>query len=368
MKKHYRIRVRGAFVGRDMEFIGRDLCIETTNDTILIQDASRCIGYFINCECIAVPLPLNMHVHVLDNIIPEYSIDADVNKVVGGPGSEKHKLLSKYSEILDSAVSVACNSMRHYRYGGLVEFRERLSKDLVKARCRKPYVHIILGRGYDKESIDNVYEFYDGLGLPTPLAYSIELLRYMRERKPQGKIIVTHIAETLTARVNGDLEIAVKYLKPDFVVHGNYLSRSDIDLLAKNSINIVICPRNTLWFGLRIPDIKYMLESNIVLGIGTDNAGLQGLDLWAAIQDLVYLTRLRKTRINYRDLAASVFTKPYSILKIGEIQEETLEGIGLALINDGTTRIRFSRNPWLSLMKRTSSVDVLGVIYPNTAQ
>ena len=366
MRKPYRIRVRGAFLGKDMEFVGKDLCIENTVNSIIISSASRCTGDFTDCDCIAAPLPINMHVHVLDNIVPEYSTSIDVDEAVGKPGSEKHRLLDNYANSLSKMVNIACNSVRHYKYGGLVEFREKLSKELIRVRCKKPYVHIVLGRGYDKKSINDAYSFYDGLGLPTPLAYSTELLKYMRERKPQGRILAVHIAETLTARVNGDLELAIKYLKPDFIIHGNYLSRSDIDLLARNNISVVICPRNTLWFGLRVPDIEYMLRKNVILGVGTDNAGLQGLDLWSAIQDLVYLTRVRKMNIEYRDLAISVFIKPYVLLGIGSIEESELYGMGLALISNSTTRIEFSRNPWLSLLKRTSSIDVLGVIYPDS--
>lgn len=71
------------------------------------------------------------------------------------------------------------------------------------------------------------------------------------------------------------------------VVHGNYLTDSELDLIAENSarLSVVWCPRTHGWFGHSPWPVRKMLQRGICVAIGTDSrASNPDLDVLAELQ------------------------------------------------------------------------------------
>lgn len=359
-----KLRVRAAFVGEGLE-LRHGACIHVEGEEVYVGSSASCTEPFADFSSyVAAPAPINMHVHLLDFVLPEYSLSHVLSDVVAPPDGAKHKLIRGCSEgELKRAVELACNASANYGCGGLVEFREVPLRD---AKCAKEVpVHVILGRvysGFTPGELREVLERCNGIGLPSPLGYSEEELRTVSsEVKSRGLLISTHIAEEAVARERGDLELALEHLKPDFIVHGNYLSEDDVYELAKKRVGVVVVPMSADWFGLKMPPLKELLDEGLIVGLGSDNAGLHTLDIWEHVKSLTYAFRRLYSGFKAFDrLAHAIFIKPYLVLRIVERCDEVC--FNLALIDDTGTRISRSASPQASLLKRVSSRDVVGVV------
>jgi len=66
------------------------------------------------------------------------------------------------------------------------------------------------------------------------------------------------------------------------VVHGNRLSRDELELCTRRGWPLVHCPRSHAYFGHARPDLARFLATGGLLALGTDSrASNAGLDLWA---------------------------------------------------------------------------------------
>jgi len=76
-------------------------------------------------------------------------------------------------------------------------------------------------------------------------------------------------------------------VKNGFIVHGNFLTESDLDFMAKNSIALVHCPQSHEWFGHKDPDFEMWKRSGVDICIATDSlASADSLDLMEQIKTL----------------------------------------------------------------------------------
>jgi cytosine/adenosine deaminase-related metal-dependent hydrolase len=101
-----------------------------------------------------------------------------------------------------------------------------------------------------------------------------------------------HLAEfDESDRFNDFLEIfdgELELVKKGFVVHGNFLTESDLAFMAKNDIALVHCPQSHEWFGHREPDFEMWKHSGVALCIATDSlASANSLDLMEQVKTLL---------------------------------------------------------------------------------
>ncbi|MCL2284267.1 MAG: amidohydrolase family protein [Fibromonadales bacterium] len=76
-------------------------------------------------------------------------------------------------------------------------------------------------------------------------------------------------------------------VKNGFIIHGNFLTESDLDFMAKNDIALVHCPQSHEWFGHKDPDFEMWKKSGVDICIATDSlASADSLDLMEQIKTL----------------------------------------------------------------------------------
>jgi len=82
---------------------------------------------------------------------------------------------------------------------------------------------------------------------------------------------------------DGELEL----VKKGFIIHGNFLTESDLAFMAKNDIALVHCPQSHEWFGHKDPDFEMWKRSGVDICIATDSlASASSLDLMEQVKTL----------------------------------------------------------------------------------
>ncbi|MFH1231218.1 MAG: amidohydrolase family protein [Planctomycetota bacterium] len=104
----------------------------------------------------------------------------------------------------------------------------------------------------------------------------------------------------------------VAYLKklgilkpPSFFIHCNYLSKSDIDMLADSGSSIVFCPQSQSYFGHHNHPFRKLLKAGVNVSLGTDSLGSNS--------DLSILKEMNFIWNNFKGLS------PDEIFKMGTV-------------------------------------------------
>jgi len=89
-----------------------------------------------------------------------------------------------------------------------------------------------------------------------------------------------HVAETEFQRNDiiskygiSEIEILEKYKllnERTNLIHCNYVSKKELELIKKNRANITICPTSNLYFNNKLPNLHDFLDKNINISIATD--------------------------------------------------------------------------------------------------
>ena len=97
-------------------------------------------------------------------------------------------------------------------------------------------------------------------------------------------------------------------VKNGFIVHGNFLTESDLDFMAKNSIALVHCPQSHEWFGHKDPDFEMWKNSGVDICIATDSlASASSLDL---MEQLKTLFRRYPKAFTHEEAMAAITSTP----------------------------------------------------------
>jgi cytosine/adenosine deaminase-related metal-dependent hydrolase len=107
---------------------------------------------------------------------------------------------------------------------------------------------------------------------------------------------------------DGELEL----VKKGFIVHGNFLTESDLAFMAKNDIALVHCPQSHEWFGHKDPDFEMWKHSGVDICIATDSlASASSLDLMEQVKTLF---RRYPKAFTYKEAMAAITTTPRKYL------------------------------------------------------
>jgi len=130
----------------------------------------------------------------------------------------------------------------------------------------------------------------------SPYSCSKDMLKKMKEVSKKNNILIhTHISETRseveklrkeTGRSPVEYLDEIKFLDSDTIaVHCVILSDSDIKILAKRQVRIVHCPQSNLKLGSGVARIREMLDSGLLIGLGTDGpASNNTLDMFSEMK------------------------------------------------------------------------------------
>ena len=302
----------------------------------------------LDCEgLLMIPGFINAHTHIGDSIGKDISLNNTVDEKIHPIFGAKSKILKNTSnEILGNFMKNTCYSMLRKGITTFVDFREGgldgviLLKKILKDIPLRP---IILGRMelyHDAKNIKKNSMFpstksselskllkkCDGIGVSGANENSNAVLNYYSKT---SKIRAIHSAETKQSitqskKITGKSEtLRALSLKPDFLVHMTYASKSDLKIASKKTRGIVICPRANSSLAEGIPDIDLMQKAGCILALGTDNVMINSPDMFREMDFVWKVTMgLHKKRIDVKEILKMATVNGGKILNknIGSIE------------------------------------------------
>lgn len=223
---------------------------------------------------IVLPLFVNPHTHIGDSFIKE-NIEGSIEEIVAPPDGLKHRLLEQAGdEEVVAGMRQTLGLMTEAGLSHFVDFREGGVKGvslLLKSSLEYPVLPVVYGRPsglrYDRREMEALLKVVDGIGVSSILDWESSELEKMREHvKSSGKGFAFHASE----RVREDIDDVLD-LEPDFLVHMLEATQSDLERCADSEVPVVICPRSNSHYG-KAPNLKIMVESGVLLMLGTDNS------------------------------------------------------------------------------------------------
>ena len=152
-------------------------------------------------------------------------------------------------------------------------------------------------------------------------------------------------------------------LKPDFLVHMTYASKSDLNIVSKKTRGIVVCPRANASLAEGIPNVVQMMEMNCNVAIGTDNVMINSPDLFREMDFLWKTTMgIHQKRIEPKNILKMVTINAGKLLgkKIGCIKEGYLADAVFIKKND--LDLDPLRNPHASIVHRANENSIQAVM------
>jgi cytosine/adenosine deaminase-related metal-dependent hydrolase len=306
----------------------------------------------VDCEgLLMIPGFINAHTHIGDSVGKDVSLNNTVDEKIHPVFGAKSKILKNTSdEILSNFMKNTCHSMLRKGITTFVDFREGGLDGVIllkKTLEGVPIRSIILGRmefyqnvkeikknsSFSSTKSSELFELLkkcDGIGVSGANENSNSVLNYY-SKIPKIKAI--HSAETKQSidqskKITGKSEIIrALTLKPDFLVHMTYASKSDLKIVSKKTRGIVICPRANSSLAEGIPDINLMQKSGCILALGTDNVMINSPDMFREMDFIWKVTMgLHKKRIDAKEILKMATVNGGKILNknIGSIESGKL--------------------------------------------
>ena len=330
---------------------------------------------------IIAPSFLNGHTHIGDSIIKDEGYGLSLGEMVKPPDGVKHRALASAEDediiasMKSSMLDMAESGVTHfidYREGGIkgVKLLRQASKDILI----KP---IILGRddsfyGDDpdlakvKSQIRKLLKIADGIAPSGFGEITDEVANLIVEEcNNAGKISSIHVAESESTQVesvekSGKTEIG-RGVDSNFnqLVHCTNPKNDDLELIKNSNANVVVCPRANATLNVGIAPLNEMLDLGIKPVLGTDNVMLNSPDMFRELEFTIKIMS-----VNYND-----YLNPCELLKMAttnaclfDFDKSCIE-IG----QDSQFNVikHFSKNPYLSIINRSQTKNILYTINKN---
>jgi len=275
-----------------------------------IYDAS---GY------LAMPCFINAHTHIGDSIAKDIGVGLTLKELVHPIYGLKKKILqqAKDDEIIEAMASGMMDMLRQ-GISHFCDFREGGKKGvyLIKEALKKVrgIEATVLGRVeyYFKEEellenrdipdkvlkeLGELLEVCDGIGLSGANEYSDKALLKIGELvRSKGKLLAIHASESKETKKfsyektkMSEVERSIKFLKPNFLIHLTQADDKDLELVKKNGIGVVICPRANAELASGFPPVIKMLNLGLTVAIGSDNFMLNSPEFF---KEMDYLLKI----------------------------------------------------------------------------
>ena len=337
--------------GNDLKFI-ENTSLQITGNTF--QKISSKIkptkNKVVNCKgLLLIPGLINSHTHIGDSIAKDIALNKSTDSKIHPMFGIKQKILRETEpKKLILFMRKSAKSMIKKGITTFVDFRESGLEGILliqKALSDIPIRAVILGRIEFYQTINNikkntpipksylnqlesVLKNCDGLGISGSNENNDSVLKQLSKTK---KIRAIHCAETKQSNLKSK-QITKKtesqrcmLLKPNFLVHMTYASKSDLRLVSKKINGIVVCPRANASLAEGIPDIVQMMKMNCNVAIGTDNIMINSPDMFREMDFLWKVTM----GINQKRI------EPKKILKMATVNAGKLLGRKIGCIKKG---------------------------------
>jgi cytosine/adenosine deaminase-related metal-dependent hydrolase len=342
----------------------------------------------MDCEgLLMIPGFVNAHTHIGDSIGKDVSLNQTVDEKIHPVFGIKSKILKHTSEEnLGNFMKNTCYSMIRKGITTFVDFREGGLDGVIllkKVLSDIPIRSIVLGR---LEFYQNVKEIQKNISFPsTKSTEFISLLKkcdgigvsganenstsVLNHYSKISKLKAIHSAETKQSitkskKITGKSEtMRALSLKPDFLVHMTYASKTDLLMASKKTRGIVICPRANSSLAEGIPDIELMQKSGCTLALGTDNVMINSPDMFREMDFIWKVTMgIHKKRIDAKEILKMATVNGGKILNkdIGVVQSGKIADC--IFLDKHALDLEPMHNPHASIVHRASESAIKAVM------
>lgn len=340
-------------LGKELDYVERGY-VEIENGRIKGTGAGDYKGSAKNLDAkgfLIIPGFINAHTHIADSIGKDFaanhSLDARVHPVFGA----KKKILKKSRPgHLKAFIRNSAISMMKKGIIAFADFREdgpEGARLLKEALAGLPIRCVVLGRtnhysnpndaaGLPPEAVEQaqeVLEISDGLGISGANENTDATLAQYRQLAGK-KLVAIHAAESKETIASSkeytgrsEVDRIMEHLKPDFVVHMTNATDSEISLVAKNGIGVVVCPRANGVLGAGVPRVAQMLRQGCLMAIGTDNVMLNSPDI---LRELDYIWKVSRA-------TEGEMIEPRQLLKMATVNAAQMLRLDSGCIEVGRT-------------------------------
>ena len=366
--------------GLNLEPVKANVTVDDGIITDISKDAKE--GKLIDADgAIIVPSFFNGHTHIGDSIIKDEGYGLSLGEMVKPPNGVKHRALvsAEDSDIIESMKSSMLDMLESgithfidYREGGIkgVKLLKEASADI-------PIKPIILGRDDSfygdnpdlakvKSQIRKLLKIADGIAPSGFGEITDEVANLIVEEcNKADKISSIHVAESESTQIEslerfGKTEIE-RGVQSNFnqLVHCTNPKNDDLELIKNSNANVVVCPRANATLNVGIPYVNGMLDSGIKPILGTDNLMLNSPDMFRELEFTLKIMSVNyKSYLNPCELLkmattnACLFDFDKSYIEIGQVAEFNVIK-------------HFSKNPYLSIINRSQTKNILYTINKN---
>ena len=342
----------------------------------------------IDCEgMLMVPGFINAHTHIGDSIGKDVSLNDSVDEKIHPVYGIKSKILRQTPpENLTDFMRSTCHSMLQKGITTFVDFREGGIDGITllqRALVDTPLRSVILGRidFYQKSTeikknppfpsqksaeLSRLVKTCDGIGISGANENSDSTLHHYSKI---SKLKAIHSSETkqsvaVSKRLTGKSEtVRALSLKPDFLVHMTFASKSDLLRASKQARGIVVCPRANSSLAEGIPDISLMQRCGCTLALGTDNVMINSPDMFREMDFIWKATMgLYKKRVAPKEVLKMATVNGGKILKkdIGVIESGKIADC--IFFNKHALDLEPMHNPHASIVHRASESAIKAVM------
>lgn len=364
--------------------------LDAVKTNVVINDEGRIIklsSYYEEGEiidatnCIVCPAFINAHIHIGDSIVKDVGDGLSIKQLVEPPNGLKHQKLNEASD--SQIVESMHETAKEMLYSGIstfIDFREGGIKGielLKKAIYDLPINACILGRSdkyYDSTTTPNearlitreLLQHCDGIGLSGVEDVDSEIMLQIAEVcNQEGKLAMIHVAEYYdlqeqSVQMTNQTEVE-RALRAGFtnLVHVTYPIMQDLTLLRSTSPCIIACPRSNGMLSVGVPPVSAYVEEQIDVALGTDNVMFNKPDMF---REMEYT--LKAVRGSYKNKITA-----HDVLKMATINGFKILGKDISIqegnISDILVIRQKSEDPYLSIVNRSSSEDIVNFIMGN---
>ena len=303
----------------------------------------------VDCDgLLLIPGLINSHTHIGDSVAKDLGLNKDVDSKINPIFGMKQKILREtppkkliqfMRKTVQSMIKKGITCFVDFREGGLdgvfmaknaldgIPIRSVILGRIEKYQSKEQIKKNLSMSDHYKKELKFLLEYSDGLGISGSNENSDSFLKEFSKTK---KIRAIHCAETKQSASKSRLmtkKTEVQrglLLKPHFLIHMTYATKSDLRSAAKKTNGIVVCPRANASLAEGIPDVTEMLKMKCNITIGTDNVMINSPDLFREMDFLWKVTMgINQKRIDPKKIVKMTTVNAGKLLgkKIGCIKE-----------------------------------------------
>ena len=291
------------------DFIIQGAAITVENDKIVkIGQPEPSADFEIQLDStdLVFPAMINSHDHMLGTYYPRVGTGPYINWLPWDNDLKAHPLYEERSKIAN--IDLYYVSAYRNLISGVTTVSDLIPHVVNEGFIDKMPLRVI--RNYNVEHEGSSFDLKWGQGT------SVEHAEAVKNDRP----FITHLEEGFDeeSTLGVDMLAHLKALDEHTVlIHGIAFSDADIDLLAKNKVNVVWCPTSNYFMFKETTNIKRLLEKGVNVSLGTDSPMSGGLNILEEMQFAYSLYKeMYHEELDYKTIVKMVTTNAAKAMRL----------------------------------------------------